>query len=136
MQLGLIIEYHWKFRDPEQAKRIALEGFEFIILDEGDKQLVRDNIMKCLFLNTNKAIEKQYVRCITTIARFDYPQKWPNILAEIVQYLSINDEKSVMTGLFGLKGLVKKYEYELQEERDPLYPIIQNTFGLLGNLVN
>ncbi len=41
-----------------------------------------------------------------------------------------------MTGLYGLKGLVKKYEYELQEEREPLYPIIQNTFGLLGNLVN
>jgi hypothetical protein len=64
------------------------------------------------------------VRCITTIARFDYPQRWPNIVAEIVQYLSTNDEKSVMTGLYGLKGLVKKYEYELQEEREPLYGII------------
>jgi len=86
--------------------------------------LVRDNIMRCLYLNKNKAIEKQYVRSITTIARFDYPERWPNIVAEIVQYLSTNDEKSVMTGLHGLKGLVKKYEYELQDERDPLYGII------------
>lgn len=60
---------------------------------------MRDNIMKCMFMNKNKAIEKQYVRCVTTIARFDYPQYWPGILAEIVQYLSTNDEKSVMTGL-------------------------------------
>ena len=41
-----------------------------------------------------------------------------------------------MTGLLGLKGLVKKYEYELQDERDPLYGIIAQTFGILGNLVN
>jgi hypothetical protein len=37
VQLGTVIEYHWKFRDPEQAKKIALEGFDYIILDEGDK---------------------------------------------------------------------------------------------------
>lgn len=41
-----------------------------------------------------------------------------------------------MTGLLGLKGLVKKYEYELQDERDPLYSIIAATFGPLGSLVN
>jgi hypothetical protein len=29
-----------------------------------------------------------------------------------------------MTGLYGLKGLVKKYEYELEEEREPLFYII------------
>jgi hypothetical protein len=38
--------------------------------------------------------------------------------------------------LYGLKGLVKKYEYELQDERAPLYPIIQQTFPLLGSLIN
>lgn len=115
---------------------MSLEGFDYIILDHGDKQIVRENILKCIYINRNKAIEKQYVRCITTIARFDYPERWPNILAEIVTYLSTNEEKSVMTGLQGLLGLVKKYEYELQNEREPLYGVIQNTFGLLGNLVN
>lgn len=76
------------------------------------------------------------MRCITTISRFDYPAKWPGIVPEIVQFLSTADEKSVLTGLLGLKGLVKKYEYELQDERDPLYGIIAATFGVLGNLVN
>jgi len=105
-------------------------------LDDGDKQLVRDNILKCLYITENKKIIQQYVRCITTIARFDYPNKWQSIVPEIVQYLSTAEQKSVMTGLLGLKGLVKKYEYELQDERDPLYGIIASTFGILGNLVN
>ena len=41
-----------------------------------------------------------------------------------------------MTGLLGLRGLVKKYEYELEEEREPLYVITNATFGMLGALVN
>lgn len=76
------------------------------------------------------------MRCITTIARFDYPEQWPGFLEQICQYLVQGDEKAVLTGLLGLKGLVKKYEYELEEERVPLYTIIQATFGVLGGLVN
>jgi len=41
-----------------------------------------------------------------------------------------------MTGLQGLFGLCKKYEYELEDERKPLYEIIAKCFGILGNLIN
>ena len=80
--------------------------------------------MQCLYQATNRQIIKQYVRCITTIARFDYPEQWPTLLQEVVSYLSQQEEKAVMTGLLGLKGLCKKYEYELEEAREPLYAII------------
>jgi hypothetical protein len=57
----------------EQAQKICIEGFEYIILDEADKALVRDNIMQSLYMIQNQQIVKQYMRCLTTIARFDYP---------------------------------------------------------------
>ena len=41
-----------------------------------------------------------------------------------------------MTGLLALQCLVKKYEFELEEERTPLYDIMQQTFGIVGNLIN
>jgi importin-7 len=56
-----------------------------------------------------------------------------------VQYLvngQQSDEKAVLAGLMGLKGLVKKYEYEMEDERKPLYEIVEQTFGILGGLVN
>ena len=77
IQLGTIVEYHWKFRDEEHAKKIALPQFEFIILNPQDKAFVRENIMKALYTATKKKIIKQYVRCITTMCRFDYPDRWP-----------------------------------------------------------
>lgn len=82
------MEYHWKFRDDAHAKKIAVEGFDFIILDQGDKQFVRTNILQCLYRTQNKSITKQYIRCITTIARFDFPDAWPSLLTDILQYLS------------------------------------------------
>ena len=77
------MDYHWKFHSDEQAKKISLEGFDYIILDPSDKALVRDNIMQSLYRTQNRQIVKQYVRCITTIACTDYPGMWPNILPQI-----------------------------------------------------
>jgi len=36
----------------------------------------------------------------------------------------------------GLKGLVKNYEYLMEEEREPLIEIVQQTFPTLGGIVN
>ena len=79
---------------------------------------------------------KQYARCITKICRLDFPALWGNLVAEIVNYLQSGDEKGILTGLIALKCLVKKYEYEMEEDRNALYEIMNATFGILGNLIN
>jgi importin-7 len=58
VQLGKIVEYHWKYTSVEQAKKVSVEGFEYIILDLSEKALVRDNLMKSLYMATNRAIIK------------------------------------------------------------------------------
>ena len=58
MQLGKIVDHHWKFVSDEQAKKISVEGFDYIILDLSDKALVRDNIMTSLYMATNRQIVK------------------------------------------------------------------------------
>lgn len=71
------------------------------------------------------------------MARHDYPQKWPMLLTnDIPTYLNSNNEKGIYSGLLALFGLVKKYEFELEEDRVPLYNIQRDCFGILGNLVN
>ena len=45
IQFGQLVEIHWKFRDAEHAAKVATSGFDYILIDEGDKQCVRENIM-------------------------------------------------------------------------------------------
>lgn len=71
------------------------------------------------------------------MARADYPKNWNNLPHNINSLLTnLGDEKGVLTGLLALKALTKKYEYELEEGREPLYAIMEATFKNLGNLVN
>ena len=140
VQLGKIVDHHWKFHSEEQAKKISIEGFEYIILDPSDKALVRESIMQSLYMRQeNRQIVKQYVRCVTTIARFDYPDQWQSFLPQIGQLIQQGqqgDDKALIVGLQGLKGLVKKYEYEMDDDREPLHSIVAQTFSVLGGIVN
>jgi len=130
------VEHHWRFKDSYQAKTSTIEGFDFVIIGEADKQQVRDNIISCLCKATDPRIINQYKRCIAKMALFDYPHSWPNLLQEANHFLSQQDEKSVLSGLTALYCLVKKYEFELDEDRQPLNDIVMHSIGLLGDLIN
>lgn len=70
-------------------------------------------------------IIKQYTRCITTISRFDFPEKWESLTSQIISALTSGNEPGIMTGLLALFALTKKYEYEMDEEREPLFKIME-----------
>jgi hypothetical protein len=58
IQFGQLVEIHWKFRDLEHANNIS-GGIDFIILDEDDKQCVRENLLGAIFQQVqNKPIMK------------------------------------------------------------------------------
>lgn len=71
------------------------------------------------------------------IAINDYPQKWSQVIShEIPRFLNSNDEKGIYTGLLALLGVVKKYEFQLDDDRTPLLNIQRDVFGIMGNLIN
>ena len=105
---------------------MATSGFDYIILDEEDKQCVRENIMSAIYQQfSNKLIQKQYIRSLKMICIQDYPDKLPNILNQIMTYLQEKNQISVFTGLQGLFALCSRYEFELDEQREPLYDIVK-----------
>jgi hypothetical protein len=107
------------------------------LLDEADKECVRQNIMAAVKEQVSKKlIMKQFSRSLKMICVHDYPAKLPNLLDQILGYLTVNDQVSVYAGLQGLFALAARYEFELDEERLDLHSIIQKSFSVLGNLVN
>lgn len=66
----------------------------------------------------------------------DYPEKLPDILPQILDLLGREEEKAIYAGLQGLFALCSRYEFELDEQREPLYDIVKQTFEKIGLLVN
>ena len=36
-----MVDHHWKFKDDDHAKKVTLEGFDYVVLTDQDKELVR-----------------------------------------------------------------------------------------------
>jgi len=85
---------------------------------------------------TNKPITKQYIRSLKMICIKDYPERLPNLFSQIKEYLQQPNQLSVYTGLQGLFSLTARYEFEMDNERVPLHKIVEESFSILGNLVN
>jgi hypothetical protein len=49
IQFGQLVEIHWKYKDKEHAEKVSTSGFDYILIDENDKQAVRENIMEAVF---------------------------------------------------------------------------------------
>jgi len=58
----------------------------------------------------------------------DYPEKLPNVFNQIMNYLTQKNQISVFAGLQGLFALASRYEFELDEEREPLHKIVADSF--------
>jgi hypothetical protein len=75
-------------------------------------------------------------RSVKQIARIDYPERWPTLITHnIPELLRMENEKAVYTGLMALLALVSKYEYDQDEEREPLYAILGQAHEMLGKLI-
>lgn len=74
------------------------------------------------------------MRCIITICRFDYPEKWPTLLNDISSALQSGNDKGILTGCVALFCLAKKFEYEIDEGRQPIFEIMQQCNAQLGQI--
>ena len=107
-----------------------------MVICEADKQAVRDNIIGCLCRAADARVARQFKRCVAKIAQLDYPERWPALPQEATHCLAQQDAQTVAGGLTALYCLVRKYEFELDEERQPLNDLLLRSIDALGHLVN
>lgn len=85
------------------------EGFVPVIINQEDKEYVRDNILTKIAESNQDKVIKQFEQCITIIAIHDYPKRWGILVDEIKEMLASTSTKQNFAGLTALKGLVRKY---------------------------
>ncbi|CAL9113869.1 unnamed protein product [Musa textilis] len=114
---------HWSPHDPGEPQKVS----------EIDKSMVRENILGFI-VQVPPLLRAQLGECIKTIVHVDYPEKWPSLLHWIKCNLLMQDQ--VLGALFVLRVLARKYEFKSEEERIPIYLIVEETFPLLLDVFN
>ena len=107
-------------------------------LQEEEKQLIKENLVKCLKLSVEESIRVQFEEIAYVIGRHD--KNLEVILTHISQCFSTDNLDEIYAGLNALFQLTKRYEYVVSEKRAGLKPIITRFFDkvleLMSHIVN
>ncbi|KAJ8774330.1 hypothetical protein K2173_011579 [Erythroxylum novogranatense] len=115
---------NWAPLDPDEKSKIL----------QSDKDLVRDHILGFV-VQVPSLLRVQLGECLKTIIHADYPEQWPRLLDWIKHNLQLQ-EQHIYGALYVLRILARKYEFKSDEERTPVYHIVEETFSHLLNIFN
>ncbi|XP_075085279.1 importin beta-like SAD2 [Nicotiana tabacum] len=113
---------NWSPHDPAEQSKIL----------PSDKELVRQNIL-IFIAQVPSLLRVQLGECLKTMILADYPEQWPTLLPWVKHNLQ---DQQVYGALFVLRILSRKYEFKSDEERTPVYHIVEETFPQLLNIFN
>uniref|UniRef100_A0ACD5UPG2 Uncharacterized protein n=1 Tax=Avena sativa TaxID=4498 RepID=A0ACD5UPG2_AVESA len=113
----------WSPIDPEETQTIP----------EADKSMVRENILGFV-TQLPPLLRAQLGESIKTLILADYPEQWPSLLHWVTRNLESQDQ--IFGALYVLRILSRKYEFKSEEERIPLYQIVDECFPRLLNIFN
>ncbi|KAI5565520.1 hypothetical protein POPTR_014G149600v4 [Populus trichocarpa] len=116
------IARNWAPHEPDEQPKVS----------HNDKAMVRDHILVFL-VQVPPLLRVQLGECIKTMIHADYPEQWPHLLDWIKHNLQ---DQQVYGALFVLRILSRKYEFKSDEERTPVYRIVEETFSHLLNIFN
>ncbi|PSS24000.1 Importin beta-like [Actinidia chinensis var. chinensis] len=116
------IAKNWSPHDPHEQSKIL----------PSDKDMVRQNIL-VFVAQVPPLLRVQLGECLKTIIHADYPEQWPTLLPWVKHSLQ---DQQVYGALFVLRILSRKYEFKSDEERSPVYVIVEETFPHLLNIFN
>ncbi|KAK4258307.1 hypothetical protein QN277_007767 [Acacia crassicarpa] len=116
------IAKNWSPHDSESQQKIL----------QSDKDVVRDHIL-VFVTQVPPLLRVQLGECLKTIIHADYPEQWPHLLDWVKHNLQ---DQQVYGALFVLRILSRKYEFKSDEERTPVYRIVEETFPHLLNIFN
>uniref|UniRef100_A0A6M2EC95 Importin N-terminal domain-containing protein n=1 Tax=Populus davidiana TaxID=266767 RepID=A0A6M2EC95_9ROSI len=116
------IARNWAPHEPDEQPKVS----------HNDKAMVRDHILVFL-VQVPPLLRVQLGECIKTMIHADYPEQWPHLLDWIKHNLQ---DQEVYGALFVLRILSRKYEFKSDEERTPVYRIVEETFSHLLNIFN
>lgn len=84
-------------------------------IHENDRNTIK-NLIVGLMLRSPEQIQRQLSDAVSIIGREDFPQKWPNLLPEMINHFQTGDFHIINGVLQTAHSLFKRYRYEFKSQ--------------------
>ncbi|KNC79578.1 hypothetical protein SARC_08026 [Sphaeroforma arctica JP610] len=110
-------------------------GTEHFSIPADEKAAIRDNIVD-IICGANTQIQVILAVAFGRILNHDYPERMPNVVAQIGQRMQSQDMNVVVGSLFCFLEISKRYEYKTANEREHFDSLIPDAFAFLLQIGN
>lgn len=106
-------------------------------IDDGEKPVIKDRILPVM-VSVDHQTQQQLIPVLRVLVSFEYPKKWPSLLADTAKLLQNHDSAALLyIGVLSFSEIARYYRWISNKEREhDLDPIIQEVFPHLLNLGN
>jgi exportin-2 (importin alpha re-exporter) len=94
---------------------------EGIIISEADRQTIKSHLVQLMY-TTHPQIQSQLSEAISLIANCDFPDRWSNLLPELVQQFNTQNHAVLVGVLKTANGVFRRFRYVGRS--DDLYRVI------------
>lgn len=81
-----------------------------------DRDAIKQNIVS-LMLKSSPAIQKQLSDAVSIIGKYDFPEKWPQLITEMVEKFASGDFHIINGILQTAHSIFKRYRYEFKSQK-------------------
>lgn len=107
------------------------EAKEQNFITDSDRNAIKTHIVKLVCLCGSFAdVRHQLSQALTIIAASDFPEKWPNLLPELVKNFESDDRHTVSGMLLTANSILKRFRYAYKS--DHLYRELEYALGALA----
>lgn len=85
-------------------------------ITEADRNVIKTLIV-ALMLKSTPAIQKQLSDAVSIIGKYDFPEKWPQLIDEMVEKFATGDFNIINGILQTAHSLFKRYRYEFKSQK-------------------
>ncbi|KAF8956524.1 armadillo-type protein [Flammula alnicola] len=100
-----------------------------IVIAPSEREALRIDVLPLLAATPSKSIALQLANTLKSIVAFDFPSRWPTLVAEIKHLLVSNDIKEVHAGCIGTLEAVRAFRF--RQKNDIMPTIISELFPTL-----
>lgn len=85
-------------------------------IHDSDRTAIK-NLIVNLMLKSPEAVQKQFSDAVSIIGKYDFPEKWPSLIPEMVEKFATGDFHLINGVLRTAHSLFKKYRYEFKSQK-------------------
>lgn len=101
-----------------------------VVIGAEDKQHVK-NAMVEMFPYAPHEVRVQFQECLRVIITADFPARWPELVGQIMAWLSSGNQQAITAALRVLRIIARKYEYRDDSDRVELNALVEHVFPQL-----